>query len=190
MADDSKTPIEQALELLVYAPLGLALTARDNLPALVEKGRQQVSSQVMMAKMVGQFAVGEAERQARKRVDAVAENLAARYSAPPAPAPAEPTAPPAAASEPAPTPAAPVENAPAPNAASGNGKVSRDEPRAAVPSSDHLAIPGYDTLSASQVVQRLAGLSSTELEAVREYEAATRGRRTILTKVAQLQSAS
>jgi hypothetical protein len=51
-----------------------------------------------------------------------------------------------------------------------------------------LAIPGYDALSASQVVQRLAGLADDELEAVRTYEAATRGRRTVLNRIAQLQA--
>lgn len=50
-----------------------------------------------------------------------------------------------------------------------------------------LAIPGYDSLSASQVVQRLAGLSGSELEAVKAYEAANRGRRTILARIGQLQ---
>jgi hypothetical protein len=57
-----------------------------------------------------------------------------------------------------------------------------------VPQADDLAIPGYDSLSASQVVQRLAGLASDELRAVGAYESATRGRRTILARVAQLQS--
>jgi hypothetical protein len=51
-----------------------------------------------------------------------------------------------------------------------------------------LAIPDYDGLSASHVVNRLAGLSSAELESVRLYELANRGRKTILSKVAQLQS--
>jgi hypothetical protein len=37
-------------------------------------------------------------------------------------------------------------------------------------------------------VQRLAGLSGPELEAVRTYEAATRGRKTILHRVEQLQT--
>jgi len=50
-----------------------------------------------------------------------------------------------------------------------------------------LAIPGYDALSASQVVQRLAGLADDELEAVREYETAHRGRKTILGRISQLQ---
>ena len=49
-----------------------------------------------------------------------------------------------------------------------------------------LAIPGYDALSASQVVERLAGLSPDELAAVRHYEAGHRRRRTILGKIEQL----
>ena len=52
-----------------------------------------------------------------------------------------------------------------------------------------LAIPDYDALSASQVVPRLAGLAADELDAVRRYEAANRGRKTILSKIAQLQAA-
>ncbi len=49
-----------------------------------------------------------------------------------------------------------------------------------------LAIPGYDALSASQVVERLAGLDPEELSAIREYESAHRRRRTILGKIDQL----
>ena len=59
-------------------------------------------------------------------------------------------------------------------------------PEAAAASGAHLAIPGYDALSASQVVQRLAGLTPEELEAVEAYERSTRGRRTILNRAAQL----
>ncbi len=57
-------------------------------------------------------------------------------------------------------------------------------------SAEDLAIPGYDSLSAPQVVQRLAGLSMEELDAVRSYEAATRHRKTILTRISQLQDPS
>jgi hypothetical protein len=53
-------------------------------------------------------------------------------------------------------------------------------------SSLHLPIPGYDALSASQVVERLIGLSVDELQAVRDYEASHRNRRTILGKIDQL----
>ena len=51
-----------------------------------------------------------------------------------------------------------------------------------------LAIPGYDALSASQVVERLAGLPEQDLDEVRGYEAAHRNRRTILGKIDQLRS--
>ena len=176
MADDPKTPIEtaidQALDLLVYAPLGLALMARDQLPALIERGRSQVNQQTMLAKMMGQYAVKEADRQLRERME--------RRSAPaPTPAPAAT----AAAAEPATTngQAAKPAEAPAPPAPA-------TAPAAPKSTGDHLAIPGYDTLSASQVVQRLPGLNADELDAVRAYEAASRGRRTILTKISQLQS--
>jgi hypothetical protein len=54
------------------------------------------------------------------------------------------------------------------------------------PDSDELPIPGYDALSASQVVERLLGLTPGELEVVRAYETAHRNRRTILGKIEQL----
>jgi hypothetical protein len=38
------------------------------------------------------------------------------------------------------------------------------------------------------VVQRLAGLDPAELEAVKVYESATRGRQTILTRISQLEA--
>ena len=55
-----------------------------------------------------------------------------------------------------------------------------------VPAASSLAIPGFDSLSASQVVQRLDGLNRQELVSVRAYESSTRGRRTILNRVDQL----
>ncbi len=53
-----------------------------------------------------------------------------------------------------------------------------------------LALPDYDSLSASQVIPRLRGLDPGELEDLRRYEAAGRSRRTILNKIDQLQSSS
>ncbi|MBX7070008.1 MAG: hypothetical protein K1X38_11530 [Microthrixaceae bacterium] len=51
-----------------------------------------------------------------------------------------------------------------------------------------LAIPGYDALAASQVMPRLESLTPEDLEQIRTYEAAGRGRRTILSRIAQLQA--
>jgi hypothetical protein len=69
-------------------------------------------------------------------------------------------------------------------AAASSGDLPSESP---APDAAGLAIPGYDSLSASQVVQRLDGLSRDELAAVGEYESAHRARRTVLTRVSQLQ---
>ena len=165
---DDKTPIEQAVDLAVFAPIGFALEARRLLPSFVERGRQQVT----MAKMVGQFAVTHGQTTAAKRLTKVqeqAEQLLGELGL--APLAASPVAEPAA-----PAPSEADEPAKAPVAArSGAG-------------ADDLAIAGYDSLAASQVIPRLAGLSADELAALEAYELAHRGRKTILGKVAQLRA--
>lgn len=176
---DRKSPVDQALELFVYAPIGLAIIARESLPALIDKGRRQVSSQVTMARMMGQFAVAEGEKQVRERIEEVTETVTKLVDQAHPPASAGSTPSTAAAADAAPTTA---------QATPGTNGKATPTPTGAAVTGDHLAITGYDTLSASQVVQRLAGLSPAELEAVRVYEEQTRGRRTILSKVGQLQA--
>jgi hypothetical protein len=89
---------------------------------------------------------------------------------------------------PAPTPewtASAAADVPATNVdvGSGNGRPASNGDGAA---SAALPIPGYDALSASQVVERLTGLAPEELDAVHDYEASHRRRRTILGKIEQL----
>ncbi len=50
-----------------------------------------------------------------------------------------------------------------------------------------LGITDYASLSASQVMPRLVGLTADELETLRHFELQNRGRKTILNKIAQLQ---
>jgi hypothetical protein len=177
---DEKSPVEQALDVLLYAPVGLVFSARELLPKLAEKGRNQLG----MAKMIGQFAVqqgqteaGKVIGQAQKQALSTLEQLAGRPS----------------------TPAR--SNGAASNGAASNGAAAAppapvievevvETPAAPTsgPEAVTLAITDYDSLSASQVLPRLNGLSSEELEAVRAYEAAHRGRKTILNRAAQLQS--
>lgn len=166
-----KSPSEQALDLFVYAPIGLAVTARELIPQLIEKGRTRVNGQVTMAKMVGQFAVQQGQVEVQKRVDAAKDQatgivgglLGGRDGSAPTPGTtAAPTAPRSAAAPAGPT-ATPAEAA-------------------------TLAIPDYDSLSASQVVPRLVGLSGGELDDVRQYEAKHRARKTILNRIDQLQA--
>lgn len=178
--DPEKTPAEQALdhalEVFVYAPIGLLFEGASLLPQLVEKGK----SQVTMARMIGQFAVtqgsGEAGKIAGRLQDQAITVLAKLGGANP---PEEPITP-AAMREavPAPVPAEPAAAEP----------VAPATPAGPPVDVATLAIPDYDGLSASHVVNRLAGLAPVELEAVRAYEAANRGRKTILSKVAQLQA--
>ena len=193
MPDEKKSPLDNVVELALFAPLGLALTARDHLPDLIARGRQQVTSQVTLARMMGQFAVKEGEKDLRKRVEGLSQTLSDLGILPepnPSPAPAPP-----AGTVPVPPPEVAVDVPGSASQATSNGSsngatagASSGSADAAVRSRADLSIPGYDTLSASQVVQRLAGLSPDELEDVRDYESGTRGRRTILSKIAQLQS--
>lgn len=162
-----RSPLDQALDLLVYAPVGLALLIRDELPRLVEKGKSQTDAQVALARMLGKMAAGRGQQEMGKMFT----ELWARISGEGGTATEEPPAP-----EPEDTPVPAPSGDPAP-------------PARSKPSADDLAIPGYDALSAPQVVQRLSGLSPDELEAVGAYEAATRHRQTILGRIAQLQSA-
>ena len=157
---DEKRPIDLALDLFVYVPVGLALSARDLVPELARKGRERVTGQVTSARIVGRFAVQQGQAQAGKAFQRARQDAEERLAGE------------VAATTPAATPSP---AAAAPTAHSG-------------PGADTLAVPGYDSLSASQVLPRLEGLSADELEAVRAYEAAHRGRKTILGRIAQLQA--
>ena len=210
-----KTPLEdavdQALDAFVYAPIGLLFDGPARLPKLIKNGRNQVTN----ARMMGQFAVQMGRTEVNKRaatldgpVVDLLRGLGVVDGPPPGPAPAP-------APTPVPDkPAAPAAKegsakAPAPKkpaaAKKATSKATRKKaarkatkkaqtkaptktaPTSAAPDAAVLAIPDYDSLSASQVVSRLQGLSAAELEAVRSYEAATRGRKTILNRVQQLQ---
>ena len=153
---DERSPVDQLLDVVVYAPLGLLMNLDELLPQLVEKGHQQVD----MARMFGKFAVTAGTKEARKRLDGLGS--ARRPSGGPAPAAARPAAQP----DPAAT------------------ELATTDP---IVDPALLGITDYDALSASQVVPRLGGLGEAELEAVRRYETANRGRKTILAKIAQLQ---
>ena len=161
---DDKNPIEHAVELAVLAPIGFALEAKKLLPTFVERGRQQVN----MARVVGQFAVAHGQTTATKKltkVQAQAESILAEFGL--------------SGTEPEPVVDEPVVAAdpvvpPAPAA-----------PRSSEAAAE-LPIADYDSLAASQVIPRLAGLSTDELAAVEAYELSHRGRKTILGKITQL----
>jgi hypothetical protein len=197
VSDDGHKAAERAVDLLVYAPVGVALYLRDTVPTFVnlfvsrgraELGhrRRQAQGQVSQAKSLGEFAVGvggpkvrehveKGIAMARKGAEAVLAGVAGEDApdmpggAPPPPDERAPTRErPTAAARPTPA---------------GETAIATVTPTAAT-----LGIPDYDELSASQVVERLDGLQAGELDAVRAYEEAHRARRTILYKIEQLTS--
>jgi hypothetical protein len=187
---EHKDRIEQTIEMLVYAPIGAGLYLKDMGPTFVnmfvargraeiDRRQAQVQQRTTTAKSIGQVAVAFGVPMVKQRVEKEVGNARQRaqtfletIGGSDAPAPAAPPRAPAA-SRPAPRPA-PASAAPT---APTNG---------ASPARDSLPIPGYDSLSASQVVERLTGLTPAELDAVRTYEGAHRNRRTILGKIDQI----
>ncbi len=201
MSDDGKT--ERALDLLVYAPVGVAMYLRDTVPTFVNlfvsrgraelgQRRQQAQNQVAQAKAMGEFAVNYGGPKVREHVEKGialarkgAESVLAGAgdeggvpdAADDAPSPA-----------PAPRPARAAANSRAASRPAGGSTATTTTTAAPAPAATTLVIPDYDELSASQVVERLDGLPASDLDAVRAYEEAHRSRRTILYKIEQLTS--
>ncbi len=178
---------ERLLDAFVYVPAGLALSVAEELPRLAARGRERLGVRVSSARAVGQFAVKAGHDEFVRRSEGLFPWSSGRDSGDGGPPSSEtpPTEVPATESQPspvhadrgeAPTPTTPAP-APAPAPAAVNGHI---------PTVGTLSIPGFDALSASQVVQRLDGLNRSELVSVRAYEASNRGRRTILSRVDQL----
>jgi hypothetical protein len=172
---------EQALDALVYGPVGFALYLRDTAPsflklfvargrAVLDQQRKSVEGQLGQARAVGQFAttyggphvqrlVNDGLGRARERAEGLLGTLGTLtgtsndVGGPP-----------------------PTESATASSAT----------PGASTPPPAGLAIPDYDALTAAHVVDRLEGLSQPELTAIRDYEASHRARNTVLGKIERL----
>jgi hypothetical protein len=204
---EEKSLLDRALDVMVFAPLALAADQGEELARLAAKGRRRVEPQMTMAKVVGRLAFGQFQREMEQQVTETAARMRLLLGGNPAPPAADrgqvidatdlvestgtadtkdrgdaDAAPPPRATKAAPRRR---ETGGKKSRAAGAGK---GQPTA--PASADLPIHGYDALSAPQVMKRLAGLSEEELETVRAYEAATRGRRTILARIAQLQAGS
>jgi len=193
---DTRDPVERTLEVLLYAPIGVGMIVKDMAPSVVDtlvaRGRAEIDrrgteigTRVTTARSLGQVAVAFGVPMLRERVRSgvdtarqrADEMLGRAHDIPNTPsAPVREASPPIVANIPTAAPV-PTET----NNSNNNGNTNGDSPR-----SGDLPIPGYDALSASQVVERLSGLARDELDAVHAYEAAHRQRRTILGKIEQL----
>ena len=174
-----------------------------------DRRQAQVQQRTTTAKSIGQVAMTFGVPMVRQRVEREVDSARQRaqtflgsipgVDTPGAKPPASEPKPPREAKDTTrptgakpPTRPAPVAEHPSTNKSHTNGAgtngatVVSDVVNGSASAGDSLPIPGYDALSASQVVERLAGLSPTELDAVRQYEGAHRNRRTILGKIDQI----
>ena len=165
---ESSDPLETLLDVFLYAPIGLILTRRDQLPELAARGRAETAAARAfgtMALSLGDARVqrvfGDLGEQLRLLLDTVAGDPASAARARRSTTPSGDT-----------TESAPITT-----------ETSSDEP---VPDVADLALEGYDSLAASQIIPRLEGLQPDERESIARYEAANRRRKTILDRIRRL----
>jgi hypothetical protein len=174
-APSDETPSDEAapalgpLDVFLFAPVGVALTVAEDLPGLIEKGRQRVEQEISNARILGEFVVTAGQKDLAKRLGKLfGQGRASDEGADDDTGVDEPKA---EGGEPA-------------------TAWSSPKPKPAADPADQAVVEqtfaGYDTLSASQVVRRLESLDHTQLRAVHRYEASHRNRRTILNRTQQL----
>ena len=200
----------------MFAPVGVAMFAKDTVPTFlkmfVSRGQTELASRkkslhdhANQYRTVGKFAVKYGgpvvKQQAEERLDGARRRAEETFSGlivtrgggadttATTPAATAPDAPPAKVTKVDAHGATTVQGA-TNGAAVDRATTNGTNGKAATPVhvAPALAIPEYDQLSASQVVERLDGLTQDELDAVRAYEVAHRGRATILGKITQLTS--
>ncbi|CAN5850798.1 hypothetical protein BH20ACT4_BH20ACT4_09540 [soil metagenome] len=175
-------------ELAVFVPIGIAAELHENVPRIVESGRERLEGRIALARVIGEMAVKASIEQLRVRT----AQASAAPAAPPAP---ETTQAPAGARAADAADAAEAKRA-TPSAVSAPVETRQAETRQAVErggeesfDTEALPIADYESLAASQVVARLPALGIAELDQVARFEQANRRRRTVLGKVDQLKRA-
>jgi hypothetical protein len=155
---EGRAPLGHVLDLVLYAPVGLFTLAQRELPELIAAGKTRVDNQITLARFIGKMAVRQGTNEFKRRMRTAEEARSAK-------------------------PVIDTSATVLSITAAATPTTSRDAAAAV-----DLPIEGYDSLAASQVVQRLGSLDGFELEAIRQYEEVNRTRRTILGKIAQLQA--
>lgn len=181
---------EEALKLFVYAPIGAAMYLRDMAPtfinmftargkAQVDQTRTMANNMFVLARSLGQARVNQTQQDVRKRAQSVrgaaegglkAVQDMGRNAGSVAQAAGDRV------------------RQVSPNGVGGAAAADQGAPAKASTPPPDLAIPDYDSLSATQVAQRLASLDSRDLRKVRDYEVSNRGRKTIVGKIDALLS--
>ncbi len=163
MGDASdRRPLDQWIDLFVYAPVGLVYEYQDVLPKLIRRGK----SQVQIARLLGTMAAKQGQRTVNSRIDDVIDvasssvaqgitDVGARVGL---------------------APDASVARATSDDFAGQIGEID-DRP---------LPIAGYDELTAKQIISLLGDLDRTQQARVGRYESAHRARKTVIGKLEAL----
>ena len=163
-SDSAVDPVEQLLNLFLYAPIGLLSKGSEALPDLVKRGRTQSSN----ARVIGQFALSATNTKARQSLSDAEAHLQAflrivTESSRPSPTKTESTS----------TSSKPKKKA---------------SPKVPVTSGVDDLIENYDSLTAAQLLPLLAPLLAKQLDRVESYELSQRARKTVLNRLRQLRS--
>lgn len=161
---DPVAALRAAVDVMVFAPLGLGVKLVDDGPEAVRRIRQELSN----ARFIGRMAVDRGVQQARERTSSVV--------APPGDRPPTETAP-APGPEPDPEVRQKLQAA---------VEVTASETAAPDVAPGDLALPDYDQLPAIDIVAKLASLTPEERAAIGAHESANRRRRTVIGKIRQL----
>ena len=156
--DSAVDPVGQLLDMFLYAPIGFLSKSAESVPDLAKRGRTQAAN----ARVIGQFALGASNAKARKSLADAEQHVHAflRIIAE--------SANPSRSQDPA--------------SASRLGADGVDDA-----SADDGPIENYDALTAVHILPLLATLSTVELQQISDYEQTHRARKTVLTRIRQLQ---
>jgi|GEM_PF-3312232 hypothetical protein len=201
MAEQRRPVVDQVLDRLVFGPIGVAAAVARVLPRAAEEGRKVVQGPLQTAQFVSQMAAGvvrarygEQLRGVEERINEVNERLSSlrqvveqvggavvRNVAQAGPRPWEEfQAPKAPTGTRAPHGASPT-------AGSSTGPSASSAATETGGNADVVGgIEGYSTLSAAEVIERLAALDAAQLAQVELHELEHRRRRTILARIAKL----
>ncbi len=162
-SDSAVDPVEQLLNLFLYAPIGLLSKGSEALPELVERGRTQASN----ARVIGQFALGATNAKARKSLSDAEAHFQEFLRIV-----GESARPSSKASE----------------SSSSSSSTKKATAEASVNHGVEDLIKDYDNLTAAQILPFLAPLGAEQLDRIETYEQSQRARKTVLNRLRQLRS--
>ncbi len=76
-ADDvaaEKSPLRRTLDACLFAPVGVAMAVKEDLPGLIGKGRDRVEMEISNARVAGEYVVGRFQRRMSERLEGILHN--------------------------------------------------------------------------------------------------------------------